>query len=387
MTIGRRRFLGGAGAMLAVGRVRAAEPVLDRAASLPPAEGLALLEGARSADAAEALDLGAARAGLAIDAALASDPGARERFVLLMRRASGAADADTLRRRLARERERLDARAGALFDRLGVRGTTTGERFTRAWQDERFLYADDAGGRARAVADMNRSLAAARGRVSAAFGAVPPEWLDVSVRAVTPAELAAGRGGYREVPSSGRAGAYAVDLGEVRRRPSWTLPAVVAHELLPGHMVQLPIEGRRPPHPLRRRYAAAFAEGWAVYAEGLAMRQGGYAGPWDELGHVHWLLFRACRGLADIGLHLDGWSPSDALARLAAWQGEPAYFAPFDRDLERMAREPGLRAGEAASWLAIADGAGSRSGAALVRYHRAVLAHGAKRTEQVAAVR
>ena len=144
-----------------------------------------------------------------------------------------------------------------------------------------------------------------------------PAWcLDVAARRLPRADELAGKGGWRALPEPGKAGAYYVDLKDIARRPRWTLPSVVAHELLPGHMIQLPIEAAAKPHPLRLTYAAAFAEGWAIWAEQLAARQGAFADPLDRLGHLHWLLFRVGRGLADIAIHCDGWSPN---ARRRRW--------------------------------------------------------------------
>jgi hypothetical protein len=40
---------------------------------------------------------------------------------------------------------------------------------------------------------------------------------------------------------------------------------------------------------------------------------------------------------------------------LIEWQGEPAYFAPFDVELARIPLEPASRVAEAMAWLTIAD--------------------------------
>ena len=411
MTATRRQWLARAGAAVLCGPARASAvgEALDRALRLPAAEALVVLRDVRGADAGEELDLGAARGGLAVDAALArrfpdapgrsglsawvgaragtrglaGDPDGAVLFALLLERQLGAVSPAVAERRLQAEFGRLQARAARLFVAAGrsVEGGV-GAAYSRLWQDERYLYPDSDAGRARAVAEMSATLAAIRPQVTALVGPVPLRCLDVEVRALSAVDVAAGRGGYRVLPEGARRGAYVVDLKAIRRRPAWTLPSVVAHETLPGHLVQLPIEAERPPHALREVYTAAFAEGWSTYAETLVP----YSGPLAELGHVHWLLFRVGRGLADLGIHLRGWSMDEARARLVGWQGEPAYFAPFDIDLPRIAHEPATRTAEAMAWLAIADGAQGRRGARLRAYHAAVLANGRKRAEQVAAV-
>ncbi len=299
-------------------------------------------------------------------------------FGLLLRRRLGDVDLAAARRRLETERDSLLRRADLVLRKVGQTQGTTGARFSALFSDARWLYADDEAGRDRAVADMNRMLADQRRQVSLAFDAVPPWCLDVSAARTSRADELAGKSGRRELPGPGRSGAYYVDLKDIRRRPSWTLPSVVAHELLPGHMIQLPIEAAADPHPLRLEYAPAFVEGWGIYAEQLAAVEGAFADPMAELGHLHWLLFRVGRGLVDIAIHFDGWPVDRARAQLVAWQGEPAYFALFDSDLARIVAEPASRAAEALAWLAIADRA-PHAVAARKAFHRDMLAGGRKR--------
>jgi uncharacterized protein (DUF885 family) len=325
----------------------------------------------------EATTLRTLRAAAPAQPGLCHLPGGRAWYTLILRRLSGDHVApETAERRLLAERTRLVAEVEALFATIGDTQGSVGDRYRRSWRDPRWLYADDAAGRAAATAAMNATLDAIRGRLDEAFGPLPPECL--AVRATLPE--ADGRAGYRILPTSGRAGAYVVDLRDIRRRPSWTLPGVVAHELLPGHMIQLPLETLAAPHPLRLEYAPGFAEGWAIYAETLAMRLGWLGeAPYTRLGHLHWLLFRVDRALADLAIHYRGYPPASVHADLLRTQGEPAYFAPFDVELDRIAIEPGTRVAEALFWLTLADHA-PRLGE-LRRYHHRTLAHGRVRMD------
>ncbi|WP_293872612.1 DUF885 family protein [Sphingomonas sp. UBA978] len=402
----RRAILAGLGATVTAACTRdlattarpdpALPAALDAAAQLPPAEALARLAGfdPRALAMAQRLDLTTARAGLAIDAQLAALPGTRgsqggyrpvtgpiapAHYALLLARPLGPVTPQAARARLTRELAGLHARAAAAFATIGLTTGSIGERYTRLWQDDRFLYADPAA----AVAAMTGSLADARTRVAAKVGAVPDWCTDTVVRTLSAEEIAADRNGYRIAPTPTQQGVYIVDLKQLRRRPAWTLPSVVAHELLPGHMIQLGLEGIVPPHPLRIAYAASFVEGWGIHAEALAARDGAFADPHAMLGHLHWLIFRVARALVDLGIHLDGWSRDDAQARLVAWQGEPAYFAPFATELPRIAAEPAVRVGEAMAWLAIADAVGDRRGAARIAVHQRLLRHGRMRSDAV----
>jgi hypothetical protein len=302
--------------------------------------------------------------------------GGADWYALQLQRSLGAMTPAFAERRLSVELNRLHARAEQLFDQIGAAKGTVAARYGKLWQDERFFYPDTDSGRADAIGDMNRMLATARAKTPAMFGKLPSWCMNASARALSPLEIATGRGGYREVPTPTHPGAYVVDLKDIRRRPRWTLPSVVAHELLPGHMIQLGLEGITPPHPLRIEYASSFVEGWSIYAEQLADKAGAYADPYDALGHTHWLLFRVTRALVDLGIHLYGWSIEHASDRLTEWQGQPAYFAPFNAELARIPLEPATRVAEAMAWLAIADN--SRNKWATV-YHRSLLLSGRER--------
>jgi uncharacterized protein (DUF885 family) len=403
MTTRRAVLAGGAALVMLPWPARAAaqdaHAALDAArAERDPATALRLLAAldvARLVPSAR-LDVVTARAGLAVDRAIvargvdphakpAASPDAALLALLLRRKLGDGLDFGAITTRLEREHAQCDQRAAALFDAIGVTGATIGARFTALWRDPRYLCPDSDAGRAAAIVEMNRWLARFAALVPAMVGAVPAYCRDVAALRPTPADLAAGRVGVRTLPGPGKAGSYVVDLTHVRDRPRWSLPSVVAHELLPGHMLQLPIEAAAAPHPLRLDYAPAFAEGWGIHAERLIANSGAYADdPRAELGQLHWRLFRIGRARVDLAIHLHGLSRDAARARLVAWQGEPVAFAPFDADLARIAQEPMTRAAEMLAALAIEDGARGRTGAALRRYHHMVLDHGRMRSDELA---
>jgi uncharacterized protein (DUF885 family) len=338
------------------------------------------------------LDLLTIRAGLAVDAELARRfLGAKsiaaiplpERPIyhaLLLERRLGDVRVDDASRQLDIALATLTARADAALRAIGHRGGSVGTRLTALMADQRFLYPDSEAGRDRAVAEMNRRLAARRGQMPVAFDTVPAWCLDVAVSRPSTPDAPAGK---RILPEPGRPGGYIVDLKDIRRRPSWTLGSVVAHELIPGHLVQFPVEAAGGMHPLRADYAAAFGEGWGIYAEQLAAAAGAFDGDALALiGHLHWLLFRAARARMDMGMHLDGWSIDRARAFLDEHQGPAVYFAPYDIELTRTAAEPASRAADALSWLAIA-GLAPRDWRRRKQFHARVLAGGRKRLDHL----
>lgn len=315
-------------------------------------------------------------------------PRGHDYFALLLERHFGRIDPAEAHRILLHKARELTARADAVLRRLGYTRGTVGARISAAFRDPRFLYSDDDTGRDRAVADMNATLATVLPRLPALFGPLPPHCLNVAAVRMTRQEEREGKQGYRAVPTATSPGAYYPDLQRIRDRPNWTLPAVVHHELLPGHMIQLPIEAAANPHPLRLEYAPAFAEGWAIYAEQLMAAGGAFAGN-DRalLGHLHWLLFRIGRGLVDTGVHIRQETLAQTSAKLAKLQGEAAYFAPMAQDIERICIEPAMRAAEALTWLGIARKGASakRNGPeSLRKFHRELLANGRRRIAVIA---
>jgi len=278
----------------------------------------------------------------------------------------------------------LGARADQALHRQGLDRGSVAERLRVFARDPRFLYNDDDSGRDRAVADMNRWLDRARTILPQAFGTIPSAAAVVRARRMSAADEIAGRAGYRILPDVAQhiEGGYFVDLSHIRQRPSWSMRSVVHHELLPGHMIQLPLQQAARPHSLRLRYAPGFVEGWAVYAEQLADEQALFADdPGGEIGYLQWMLFRAGRGWIDCGIHLRGWTIAQAIQRLSDVQGDPAVFAPFAKDAAHAALDPGGQAGQAWNWQAIAmlaSAAGVAGSAARRGFHDRVLRHGAQ---------
>lgn len=352
---------------------------------------------------AASLDLRIVRSALAIDSQLvrlipggksdgpyrlppAAEPGLWRRangtaaYKLLLERHVGArVDPEAAHRRFEREVAALSRRADRLMREAGFAQGSVADRFKAMFADPRWLYSDDDAGRDAAVADMNRWLDEAGRAVSALVGPVPMESAAVSVERMSAAEEAAGKGGYRRMADGVRAGGYVVDLREIRRRPRWSLKSVVYHELIPGHMVQLPIEAEANAHPLRIAYLPAFSEGWAIHAEQMMADRGVYRdAPLEELGHLHWLLFRAVRALIDTGIHHRRWSLDKARAEFDRLQGVPAYFASFEADLMRIASEPAIRAAEALIWLGIAGLTQRSNSSLLCQANSRILANGRK---------
>jgi len=111
-----------------------------------------------------------------------------------------------------------------------------------------------------------------------------------------------------------RPGAYYI--GNQTDSYRYWMRTIVYHETVPGHHFQIAI-GNELDVPLFTKgggFYTAFVEGWALYAEYLAMELGWYGDDiFSELGRLQWDLLRAARLVVDTGLHYNRWSRQQAI--------------------------------------------------------------------------
>ena len=132
-----------------------------------------------------------------------------------------------------------------------------------------------------------------------------------------PAEIAPGytTGRYSQGDMQrGVAGTYLVNTYALDQRPLYELPALSAHEAVPGHHLQISLAQELENVSSFRRsyYSTAFGEGWGLYSEFLAGEAGIYRTPYERFGALSYEMWRACRLVADTGLHWYGWSREKA---------------------------------------------------------------------------
>ena len=114
----------------------------------------------------------------------------------------------------------------------------------------------------------------------------------------------------------GVAGGYMVNTGRLDQRPLYELPALTLHEAVPGHHLQIAISQELGEQPWFRRNTdvTAFTEGWGLYSEYLGTEMGIYRDAYERFGRLSYEMWRACRLVADTGIHWKGWSIEEARA-------------------------------------------------------------------------
>lgn len=145
------------------------------------------------------------------------------------------------------------------------------------------------------------------------FGTLPTQALDVQL--APPGST--GTAAVYYIPPGGdvRPGTLVVDVAQVRALPEGGLPTLVYHNGLPGHHLQVGLAQAQAALPRLRRSLAptAFTEGWAMYAERLAVEMGVYDDdPQGDLGRLRAELLHAARLVVDTGLHSERWTLTQA---------------------------------------------------------------------------
>lgn len=115
-------------------------------------------------------------------------------------------------------------------------------------------------------------------------------------------------------PATGVAGGYMVNTSALDQRGLYELPALTLHEAVPGHHLQIALGQELEGVPAFRRDAdmTAFTEGWGLYSEKLGLEMGIYRTPYEKFGRLSYEMWRACRLVADTGIHWKGWSREQA---------------------------------------------------------------------------
>lgn len=230
------------------------------------------------------------------------------------------------------EVERIRRAMLPVIARTGFKGSLD-EFLTFARTDPRFYFtnSDDLLGAYRAaVARIERLVPKVIGHIPAT-----PLRVEAYGRPGGPAAM------WR-APGPGRPeGMVMVSVDDPGIHPKFEIIPLMLHEGTPGHHLQHAVAnelaaGHDDAVSTFQRDAGqnlAFAEGWALYAEGLGREMGLYTDPHNEFGELRMELTRAVRVVIDTGIHEYGWSESRAKQYFAMETGKPG--AEIDSEVSR----------------------------------------------------
>jgi uncharacterized protein (DUF885 family) len=239
------------------------------------------------------------------------------------------------------EVKRIRARMQTVMEQTGFKGTLP-EFIAYLRKDPKF-YATS---RQQLLEKASEIAKRSDDQLPAHFGTLPR--LTYGVRPV-PASIEKGYTTGRYFggdPKVGRAGGLMINTSELDQRALYELPALVLHEGAPGHHIQTSLAQEQTGAPEFRKglYFNAFGEGWGLYSEWLGEEMGIYRDPYELFGRLSYEMWRACRLVADTGMHWKHWSLEQAracftdntalspvnieveLARYVSWPGQALAY-------------------------------------------------------------
>ena len=215
------------------------------------------------------------------------------------------------------EVKRISSRMREILTSLGyAESKSVGELMNELNENPDFLYADTPDRKEIVVNDYTDMVNEAIRVMADYFHTMPKS--EVIVKAVPEYSEQNAAGGYYQSPAldGSRPGVFYANLYDIKQTPTYSMRALAYHEATPGHHHQIAHSLENEELTLYRRfgyYTSAFAEGWALYSEILALEAGLAENPYDELGILQSELFRANRLVVDTGMHYKRWTREEAM--------------------------------------------------------------------------
>ena len=160
---------------------------------------------------------------------------------------------------------------------------------------------------------------------------------------LTPAAVAASSSATYSRPTADgkRPGIFHIPVVDPARQSASGLPALLMHEGMPGHHLDIArmVELEGLPRFRKTYSVTVYSEGWGLYAESLGHELGTYDTPWALLGRYSGELHRAARLVVDTGLHAKGWTREQAIRYLVDERGATERSATVA--IERYMSDPG----------------------------------------------
>jgi len=185
--------------------------------------------------------------------------------------------------------------------------------------EAKHYYPDTDEGRAQILADYTAMVAEVSAGIADQFSRTPKAPVEV-MRVPTFIEQGA-PGGYYNSPAldGSRPGRFYANLYDIKATPKYGMRALTYHEAVPGHHYQIALQQEQTDLPWFRKFVGytAYVEGWALYAERVALEMGFQKTNFDKIGALQSELFRGVRLVVDTGIHDRKWTREQAIKYMA----------------------------------------------------------------------
>jgi uncharacterized protein (DUF885 family) len=215
-----------------------------------------------------------------------------------------------------KEIARIHDEMRAIMKKVNYKSDNLNEFFKFIENDSRFYYPQTEEGKKQCLSDNQKIIDDMKKQLPKLFNVLPKAQL--LVKPVEPyREKTAGEAFYQDpAPDGSRPGIYYVNLYDMKQMPKYQLEALAYHEAIPGHHMQLSIQQELIGLPKFRTLGSsytAYVEGWGLYAELVPKEIGFYKDPYQDFGRLTMELWRACRLVADVGIHRNKWTREEAI--------------------------------------------------------------------------
>ena len=214
--------------------------------------------------------------------------------------------------------------------------------FVELNNDPRFLFEDSDKGREAILEEYRRINDETYAMLPDYFNELPKA--KVVVKRVPIFSEKSAAGGYYQGSSldGSRPAAWYANLYDINATQTFKMPALSFHEAVPGHHLQRALNQENQNQTLWNKFGyrtSAFSEGWALYAERLAVEAGLIKDPYEMIGSLQSELFRAARLVVDTGLHSKKWTREEAIIYMMDNAGE--VRSESESEIERYIVWPG----------------------------------------------
>ncbi len=213
------------------------------------------------------------------------------------------------------ELKRIQAEMSEIQKKVGFEGSLQ-DFFKHMETSEQFYFENTDEGRQQYLDSTKVLIADMKKQLDGLFITKPKA--DMVVKRVEDyREKAAGKAFYQSpAPDGSRPGMYYVNLYDMTQMPVYQMEALAYHEAIPGHHMQNTISQELAGLPKFRTLGGgytAYGEGWGLYSEYVPKELGFYKDPYSDFGRLAMELWRACRLVADVGIHSKKWTREEAI--------------------------------------------------------------------------